>query len=519
MAEVGTLPAPRPDLGERARREQPPSTAEPDPQPAAGEAAAPIRPDLLLVTCGAVLMLTQIIAVREIGSALFPTELVTILSTIMVLSGPSLAYAVADRVSDRALAWWGGLTTAFLLIMPVGIRFFTGFMVGHGGDLAALGLVFCLGGMFTSAFFAVFLPRLTGRGGSFRRLYALELAGALTALGPMAAGLSWGGQRHLFFALIVLTLHLALQRPRLTLAAGLAAAGLALAHPTLDARAAEYYGASCWDLAEPRSVAVAYSPYQRIEVMQDGPRRLLLLDGLPYYDVGELHWFNHYIAELPGRFFRDKGRALVVGSGSLGSTAYLVRQGFEVVTVDLDRQVAEFGMTFFHDLHGLATGDFQLRTGDIRRVLAEHPDERYDLIVLDIPAAFHLHTALLYTPEFLGRLKERLSPGGMVALNTTGSDLGDGVPAAIIRGACQTFAEVMGVRGGSLGLIVLYCGTRLPMTVATMKEQLLIDERQGFEIFPDASLRTATRGVPPHTADHLAALLMTLQARVPGWNP
>lgn len=466
------------------------------------------------------MMLAQYIGIREIGAAVFPSELVTIISVLMVMTGPSLAYGVADRVNDRALAWWGMLTVACLLILPVGIRLLTAFLVGIGAELFVLLIIFILGGLFTSAFFAVFLPRLTSaQSSTFPRRYALELGGALTALAPIGLGLNWHGLLLLFFGLIVLVVHLGLGRPHLTLAAGIAAILMGAAWPTLDAWTTEFYCREYLGLKNPKSLAAAYSPYQRVDIIQDGTDRLLLLNGIEFYSQGMLHRFNSYIAEVPGRLLAQRRKALVIGAGSLHATAYLVRQGFAVVTIDLDPVVAELGMRWFKEWHGLQPGDFELRIGDARRWLALRPDERFDLIVLDLPAAYHLQTALLYTPEFLAMARDRLESTGLLALNTTANDLTDPTGLSIISGACEVFPALIGVKGESVGLIFLYAGHQLPVTPEGLRTLLKQEEPGDIEIYPDATLRQATRQVAPHRTDHLVALLTTLQSRIPGRNP
>lgn len=475
---------------------------------------------MLLPACGAVLMLTQYIAVREMGAAVFPSELITILSVISILSGHSLAYRLAPRLTTVGLTWWGGITFIYLLTLPISIRLITSFLIAQGVELGALLIILLGSTLFTSTFFALFLPRLTGdQPASFPRRYALELAGALLALLPAGLGLSWHLLLSVWFGLIVLVIHLGLGRPWLTRIAGSTALAMWLAWPHLDAWTTAFYCRHALGMERPRALASAYSPYQRIDIVQEGTDRALLLDGILFYAEGMLHRFNSYIAEVPGRLLAQRRKALVIGAGSLHATAYLVRQGFAVVTIDLDPVVAELGMRWFKEWHGLQPGDFELRIGDARRWLALRPDERFDLIVLDIPAAYHLQTALLYTPESLAMARDRLEPTGLLALNTTANDLTDPTGLSIISGACQVFPALIGVKGESVGLIFLYGGYQLPVTPEGLRTLLKQEEPGDIEIYPDATLRQATRQVAPHRTDRLVALLTTLQSRIPGRNP
>src|SRR4051812_10115441 len=90
------------------------------------EAALPRRTKALLFTSGAALMLTQYVAVREIGSTFFSTELTAIAAVAVAMVGPSIAYAVGARLDRRMLAVWGTLSVAAHLALPFGLRALVG---------------------------------------------------------------------------------------------------------------------------------------------------------------------------------------------------------------------------------------------------------------------------------------------------------------------------------------------------------------------------------------------------------
>ncbi|MBK9144495.1 MAG: methyltransferase domain-containing protein [Candidatus Melainabacteria bacterium] len=473
------------------------------------------RDKLLILDCGAVLMLTQYIAVREIGSSFFSTELITVAAVIMILIGPSIAYYLADRVGPRFLAFWGAVTFVSLLVMPFGIRALVAYLMSLNVEHVAMLVVFLGAGLFYSAFFAIFLPRMVRSGGDFVGLYCLELAGAVLALGLIALVPTWQLLLVAFYAFIVLALHLSVGSAALTIPACLASALVAFCYPALDAQAAQYYYRCYWNQKDPHLMAVTYSPYQRIDVVTEGKDRILYLDGIPYYDASDLYWFNYYIAELPGRLVADKGRALIVGSGSLSSTGYLVRQGFEVTTIEIDKKVADYGMKYFNDLNKLSASDFKLEIGDARRIIAGLPDRSYDLIVLDIPAPFHIQTALLYTPAFFGELNRCLKDGGIAAINTCSYKVDDPIARAIGASACKSFADLRAITGESLGLTILYCARKLPPAIESLREQARVQERQGFQIFDDRAFRAIVGDTRPHDSENLAALLLFAREHLP----
>jgi spermidine synthase len=465
----------------------------------------------LLGAAGASSVLTQYVAVREIGSTFLSTELVLLAATLVTLAGPSLGYALAHRIPDRVVALWGGLSVAALLALPVGLRALVGAMAarGHGG--AAIGLTLLLGGLFLSGFYAVFLPRCAEVPTSLATLYASELGGALLALTLLALSASFRVTLALSSAAAVLALHLGLGRPLLSLGAATAAVGAALAYPGLDEAAARLYYAGYHGRREPRIVATEYSPYQRIDVVDDARgRRSLYLDGVWFFRSDSFDGHNRFLAELPGalhaRATTGRGQALVIGSGSFSSAAYLHGLGYEVTVVELDEAVARIGFAQFGETHGLVPGAVRVWIGDGRRFLTETA-AAFDVIAIDVPAPYHLRTALLYTPRFYRLAASRLLPGGVVSLSLCGSAEGP-VGKAIAAAAAQAFPSVIAVESATSGLSHLYGGSPLPFSAADVTAALAEWDPRGGRAYADAELRAMIQGVEPLAETRLVPVLL-----------
>jgi spermidine synthase len=468
------------------------------------------RDHLLLGAAGASSVLAQYIAVREIGSTFLSTELVILAATLVTLAGPSLGYALAHRIPDRILGLWGGLSVAALLALPVGLRALVGVMAarGHGG--AAIGVTVLLGGLFLSGFSAVFLPRCARTPVSLSALYASELVGALFALALLALSPSFRVTLVVASAAAVVTLHLGLGRTLLSLAAATAAVGAALAYPRLDEAAARLYYAGYHGRREPRIVATEYSPYQRVDVVDDARgRRSLYLDGVWFFGSGGFDGHNRFLAELPGALHaaatRGRGQALVIGSGSFSSSAYLHGLGYEVTVVELDEAVARIGFLQFGETHGLVPGAVKVWIGDGRRFLTETA-ATFDVIAIDVPAPYHLRTALLHTPGFYRLAASRLRPFGVVSLSLCGSSDGP-VGKAIAAAAAQAFSSVIVVESATSGLAHLYGGSPLPFSAADVTAALAQRDPRGGRVHADAELRAMIQGVEPLTEARLAPVL------------
>lgn len=480
--------------------------------PRSGRAAA------LLALAGASLLLGQYVVVREVGSTFFSTELVALGSTLLTLAGPSVGYAVAPRMGERLLGVWGGLWLVGQLVVPFGVRALVGGL-GAAGSLWVAPVLVGIGVIVLSGFPAVFLPRQAGQQAALAELYANELLGALGGLGLVALAPSWRALLvlHWVLAVLVLALGLGWRGPArslpLPLVGVLGAIGLGLAQPALDQAAARVYYCGVHGAVAPRLVATAYSPYQRIDVVDDEVGRSLYLDGVPFYGTGDLDAFDVFLAAVPGELHHGRGAALVIGSGSYSSSAALRRQGYRVTVVELDEAVARLGWEHFAAVHRLAPGDVTLVVDDGRRFLARDP-HRYDVIVLDVPAPFHLQTALLHTPDFYRLVAAHLGPGGVAALSLCDSP-GTPIADAIAASALASFGEVMVLEPESVGLGLLYAGARLPFSPAEAQAALAAHDRLGGTLHEDMTVRQGLAEVAPLGPAHLASVLALARLTLP----
>jgi len=476
------------------------------------EAAEGGRSIALLALCGAALMLTQYLAVREIGAAFASTELVLFASTLVVLLGPSLAYALADRLPSWALLVWGALSMGAHLLLPLGLRALVGIATASGLEAYALWLTFALGGLLLSGFFAVFLPRIAREPGRLSTLYAIELLGALAGLGLLAL---------LPHRLLILAhwgiglsvIHLGLRRRALSVSLALLALPLAIFFPDLEARSSELYFWGYHGLENPIVVESAHSPFQRIDVVDSEGERLLFLDGLLFF-ADEDEAFNEMMAGVPGRLLPPGSRTLVVGSGSFGCASRLHRRGHQVQILELDAEVARLGLAHFAHVHGLGSDEIPIEYGDLRRHVERLRAGSLDLIVLDLPAPHHLRTALLHTPALYARLLTRLSEHGLVAISL--SDTLDGtVGGAVAASALEAFPEALAIEDQGLGIGYLYGGRSLPFGAAALEREARAGGVAPSPALGDRALRERVRGRAPLSASNLIAVLQMAREQIP----
>ncbi len=452
----------------------------------------------LLASAGASLVLTQYLAAREVGSTFFSTEIVLLLTTVIMLAGPSVGYAVAHRVSDRALLAWGLAALAIQLSLPTGVRAIVAFNATRSALLPVLGVVLVVVGLLVASFYAIFLPRRAILASSLPRLYAIELAGG--ALGVLCIALApshhWVVAAHAFATTAVLAVA---GGPRFVAAAAVLAIAL---YPRLDRAAATAYYARYQGLPSPSLLASEYSPYQRVDVVDDASgSRSLFLDGVYFFRSRAFEAFNVYLAEVPGSLRANRGDALVVGSGSFLSAGLLYRLGYSVTVVELDEAVARLGFFHFADVHGLQPGAVRVEIADARRYLARTP-QSFDVIVLDVPAPYHVQTALLHSEPFYRSVAAHLRPGGIAAMSLCGES-DSPIARAIIAGAARVFASLAAIEPESAPGAFLYAG--VPFDRERLRAELARDPSGG-RVLDDRELRALAS--KPIDASSLAPTLV-----------
>jgi len=423
----------------------------------------------LLGVSGAAILLSQYITVREIGSSFFSTELVIFIAVFITLTAPSIGYAIAHKVSSFFILLWGLASIAFNFILPFGLRAFVGIMTSYGYEGGALGIIIVLGVCMTTSFYAIFLPRLS-RPTSFSITYTAELGGALLGIITLVLSPSWRFTLAIYWSLSAAIVYLALRSRILTGLVAVTVFALTATYPILDREAAIIYYKGYYGIESPYIVETNYSPYQRIDIVSIKGFNALFLDGVAFYYGKQLYMYNEYLADLPASL-RPPGKALVIGSGSFSSSAYLHRRGYDVTVVDIDAKVASMGFHHFSAIHKLKKNDVHIVTTDGRKFLNDSPPSTYDAILMDVPAPFHIRTALLFTSSFYQLVKSRLKPGGFASLCLSGM-ISDNYAKSIAAAARAAFPSTIIAACPRIGLTFCYAGDPLPFTSDDIRNEV-----------------------------------------------
>ena len=245
------------------------------------------------------------------------------------------------------------------------------------------------------------------------RMYAISTVGSL--VGTFASSLLLiplvGTHRTFLAFALVLAIVAALGGPRRWL---LVPAGIAvlIAIPPGTIKAAE--GATVLHEAE--------TEYQYARVVQDpdGERRLELNEGQAIHSVWRPNtvltgnYWDAFLVDPQAALGRPPAKLAMLGTAA-GTTARAYQHYFPQTTVDaveIDGELLDIGRRWF----GLRPGPrLRLHTQDARPFLRS-TDERYDAIFVDAYRQPYI-PFYLTTKEFFALVRDRLNPGGVVAIN------------------------------------------------------------------------------------------------------
>jgi spermidine synthase len=142
---------------------------------------------------------------------------------------------------------------------------------------------------------------------------------------------------------------------------------------------------------------------------------MLLLNGQRQFAEGSHHTYSYYLAEYPARLLGTPA-TLILGCGSMST---LVRIGSfvpRVKIVDLDERVCAVSQKYFQEFNrSRELKNWDLQADDAKHFLG-NGQERFGLILHDIPPARTRQTALTYTREFFQLVKDRVEPGGLFSI-------------------------------------------------------------------------------------------------------
>ena len=165
------------------------------------------------------------------------------------------------------------------------------------------------------------------------------------------------------------------------------------------------------------------SPFQHIEVMDlEDYGRALVLDGKVQSTQHDEFIYHEALVHPVMLLHPHPVRVMIIGGGEGATLREVLRHRTvqRALMVDIDREVVDVSRALLPELHGGAFEDVrtELVFEDARRWLEAH-DEIFDVIIVDLSDPIEEGPCYrLYTREFYQLVTSRLSPGGMISLQS-----------------------------------------------------------------------------------------------------
>ena len=475
---------------------------------------AAVAPALIVFCAGANLMLVQWILVRELTALLRGTELVILLVSIAYFAGLSIGYRLASHLQQNWFAPLAVFTLIAHLTLPIWFRLLVIGFDRVGSNWAAFVILPLLTPFLVPAFYSIFLPHFVERGsGTLAQLYALELLGA--AFGVLALVVL--GRLNLQVVYLVygigmfcILAALGLSPRWMVLTAATAAVGL-LIFPAANAWSNALWFEQLLRLPSgTTTLFTGYSPYQKVDVLQspDG-RRFLFLDGMEHFGDLDGSRLNVVMGRIPAELAQPQN-ALVIGAGSMEMEAMIAEHSGMVTTVEIDPLVVDVSLRYFDAFNRMST----LRNRDIVIDDAKHfianSEEDYDLVAMDIPAAYALQTASLYSAPFYGAIEENMAADGILVANLTSTfSPADLVSRRIAASLLASFDYVTVYTPQSAGWSFALASNTSPIARDTLAAALRASGEVQFIIYETAAVRTIVGDAPQITLDSMDIVLQT----------
>ena len=435
-----------------------------------------LREPILLFLVGVCLSISQFVMIRDFVTILYGEEVVIILVTAAFFLALSIGYYLSLEFSEKFFE------TAFLTIAFLHLTFpFSYRMLAVQIARADLQGIWYMALMFSyalifSSIFAVFLPRrVHGETApqKMRTLYSMELVGF--AVGFAIVGMSWNKGVDfiipIYWFLLAIAIHLALQKTFWTAGFALVAVLAGSSLTEVDKRTTALLYENKHSLENAKTLISINSAYQKVEVMEDSyGERYLYLDGLLNLNASDLEDLNYYIAEVPAILIKPE-KTLIIGNGTLSSVPKVYPYSGFVQSVELDAGVLHAGQKFFTPKQKLAGLDRWNLTVDDGKHFLKTTQDKFDLIIMDIPSPLTIQEAILHTVEFYQLARSKMTSQGVIAVQLSGPlQQNNRTPARVVAALSKAFKEVMVVDSEKADRSFAYASDHLPFNLEEVRK-------------------------------------------------
>jgi spermidine synthase len=167
------------------------------------------------------------------------------------------------------------------------------------------------------------------------------------------------------------------------------------------------------------------TPYQRIVLTRAGHHFQLFLNGNLQFSSSDEYRYHEALVHPALALAPSARTVLVLGGGDGLAVREILRHPSieEIVLVDLDSEMTRLAIEnpLLAELNGgsLRNPRVRITNQDAFVWLAEAPPRRFDAAFVDFPDPHNFSLGKLYTRQFYLRLRQRLDPDGVVAVQST----------------------------------------------------------------------------------------------------
>jgi len=160
-----------------------------------------------------------------------------------------------------------------------------------------------------------------------------------------------------------------------------------------------------------------YTPYHKIDVLRREDGSLMLaLNGKRQFSHGGHFNYSYFLAEYPSRLFHHRPHVALLGCGVMSTVGRIGALSQAITIVDIDREVFETSRRYFQRYNRLDSFDNWHFIADDAKHFMANTDQRFELILHDIPPAYSRQIALTYTREFFSQIRDRLTDDGVFSI-------------------------------------------------------------------------------------------------------
>lgn len=458
------------------------------------------------------LILIQWILVRELTTLLLGTELVVLLVSVSYFAGLSVGYLASAWIKQQWFVPFGILTLILHLTLPIWFRLLVILLDQSSMYWASFVILPILTPVVVSAFYSILLPLFADTGESdVPTLYLYELIGSIVGVLALVVLGGTGLTNVLLAYTLILLLLLMLLRINvvgITIIIVMSVLWVSF-FPTFNNWSNALWYQQLRNLpAGTSTLFTSYSPYQKVDVLQDEKGdRYLYLDGLLHFGTNRWSRLNVMMGSVPADLLHPQN-SLVVGAGSMQLERLIAEHDGHVTTVELDPVVVKASTIYFADFNLMDTlTNRNIVIDDAKHFVANSTDT-FDLIVTDVPAAFSIQTATLYSVPFYESIASRLSTNGVLVVNlTTRLRENNTVSRRISASLLDVFDDVVIVTSESSRLSYAFAGNHLPFDFIQLQDVLESNGESTYTLLHHDAIQFLVDDAEPITLDSMEFVL------------